>query len=322
MASRDETDLSREIRSSAEFEMAHRRNFLKVACGFLVAASGPIALALQAQDKLEQYLNARGKNRSLTRHLLFGSAEKILFKTSTNNPYAFRDGPTAPTLDALNSMTEFYTDDTTKFKPLAQMPAVSEIDGSLVLLGGPVANLYSRQIFGVGHGSYFLERALGKKENLPIYFDNILTADPHKPGKRPNYTVVIANKYRIECGTPFSNYLVLTSLPNIFSNRYGSFELNSGDRITIISGLNGNGTRAIKSLLHDEKAVDVLATKVGRFEAWQALLKVEIQNLSADDMRIVDVHVFPIQKIDFDLVRSKFEGHCFWVNPDDPLLKI
>ncbi|MFA6207218.1 MAG: hypothetical protein WC689_13470 [Methylocystis sp.] len=275
-------------------------------------AGGP---AWNAYDNFLKNKSILAENREFAKELLLGDGPNYFYRTATNNPYSYATGTTAPTRDALNSVMGVYELDGIKFTEVDRCIDVDIIDGTLVLLGGPVSNMYSRQILGVGDKSYLFSSALKKSVNLPIYFENILSAHP-SPGHKPNYRIVFDGR-RISCNTVDTNYLVITSFPNVFSPSYGVFN----HRILVLSGLNGSGTRAIKNIIENPTIVNILHEKSKNYDGWQALIKITRTDATGQfPLAVGGVKVLPLH-LDYDTVRKNVEHECFLIDPHDPLIE-
>jgi hypothetical protein len=262
----------------------------------------------------------QAEQRAIIENWLFGEAGATQYYIpGTNNPYSGITGVTPHVGYAMEKIIAKlgFTGDTVHRVDELQTP---RIDGSVLLLGGPVPNLYSRQIMGVGAGSPIFTKAAGRTVELPISFRNILVSEP-KVGQRPRYQLVLQGKPLGDIGTGGSDYLVLTSIPNIFSNAYGSFN----HRIFIASGLHGGGMRAIHLLLEEPGVLQDIIARTrdhhGHEQGWQAVIRVDKVDLSAGIAgELRERRVFPLP-IDFGKARKMFEKKAFWIDPADKLLR-
>ena len=178
------------------------------------------------------------------------------------------------------------------------IPKVSEhlittrnLEGSVIIVGGPVANLHSRLILGCGDVSPLL----GVK--LPIRFDFGSRLEHAKnSGTEPWRVVVDGRASESEC-------LVITSLP-----------MGNEDRAVVVAGLHGAGTRAIDLLLTSENQglLDRLHRDTKDFAGWQAICRVFARDsetpAALDDF---DVRIFEIKNVDLDRVRASIGDELF-----------
>ncbi len=295
-----------------------RRDFIFLSIASLSALFAGSNLALNQLQRHSDEAKVALEQRELAFSLLFGQSDEQFIRTSTNNPYSITKGTTLPTFDALNSIMSNFSGIDTHFKELRNEEVLSNVNGSIVLLGGPVANIYSRQVFGVGDGSLLFKRAYGRRIDLPVYFDNVLSK-VSGPGTRPEYRVIADGRSIGVRETGDQNYLVLTSIPKVFSKFYGIFD----HRIVIVSGLNGVGTRAIHQVLRNPGMMDRLRKETIGMPAWQALIHVnEIDKERQLPIRVGECRVWGINHVDFDKIHEVVKDECFWVDPNDPLIKI
>lgn len=241
---------------------------------FAASSLGSFLIEYEKREKEKE--NQKNAHRQMISNLIFGESTRHFYTPSYNNPYAENSGITTitnPTKDALFSVFSHLGGTPENMTDLnTSGPAI--IDGGLLLLGGPVPNPVSRSILGDGSGSPIFQEALSKKVRLPISFANINSIKTG-PGNRPEYQVLVNdNPLPAEKGT---DYLVITSMPNIYSSTYAL-----GDRLFNIAGLHGGGTRAIDLVLQQDFLgklyKDVTeSSELRSAPAWQAIIRVELK---------------------------------------------
>jgi hypothetical protein len=163
---------------------------------------------------------------------------------------------------------------------------VNKLDGSAVILGGPVANLHARLIMGCGGPSPLFGT------RLPVTFDCLSGLKEAKLEAEPWKVVVENRTLSREC-------LVLTSLP-----------MDNGDKLTIAAGLHGAGTRALAWLLKDEKMLEQILKKTNRFVGWQAVVEVAAKDTETP-LGIGDASVYEIRNVDFDSSKIPIRSRLF-----------
>lgn len=272
----------------------------------------------RTRDELAERAKVEMDEIEIGRRLLFGDAFNKFGVPSTDNPFAPIKGITKPTGDATRSIISRLAllDGELEFKDNL---AGSPIDGSVLLLGGPVANGFSQHILGRGGTSPLL--ILGNSDRrsvFPIRFD-IETPRrqgdylPYSQGSghRPKWQLVVEHKgiihrqqVNIRNGHQQNDFLILTSIPNVYST-------NISDRIVIVSGAHGSGTRAIDLLLGDINSLACLSKCVGAAEAWQALIfinKIDVNTAWPLEISVDENFIFRIDA-EFDALRERLKGH-------------
>jgi hypothetical protein len=271
-------------------------------------------------------------DRHLAIDILFGSAAKRHGVPSRHNPFApTKEEITKPTADAINSVISRLKLDENGFDQSTDL-ATTVLDGSFVFFGGPVANAYSRHILGRGSGSPLFKLVHTNNEAiLPVSFDldaslrSGATVDyDDRQGRRPAWELVVQTDQkpyrgpvRTEGGQQVSDFLLLTSIPNVYSPTN-----NPGDRILVVSGAHGAGTRAIDLILNGPNAPKMLdflyrETTAKDMKGWQALIPVT--KLSSDTgwpSELAKPQIYKIQA-DFDQLHDLLRGKPFIVDPGD-----
>lgn len=288
------------IAASSDFDPA-RTTASEIKIASLLASITQF-LEAQERDRKEKKEEQKRLHQQMILNLIFGESSKQYYTPSFDNPYAEIGGITAPTKDALSSVFCNLGGASTNMREL-KITGPSTIDGSLLLLGGPVPNPVSRSILGIGGGSPIFKQALHKEVRLPVSFSNIESFDPG-PGKRPEYEILVNGKsLPIKKGE--EDYLVITSMPNIYSSTYFFRH-----RLMNVAGLHGGGTRAIDLVLNDEFLgklyKDVNNTnKLKNAAAWQAVIKVKLDNENSNfPKEIIDWATFRIDLDEDDFGRS------------------
>lgn len=279
----------------------------------------------EAQERAEAAALAKQnkdtEQRAIIRDILFGAdGAPQYYIPGTNNPYSGITGVTPHVGYALESILTKLGFSHHNVECI-DCPQTPRLDGSVLMLGGPVPNVFSRQIMGIGRGSPVFSKASGKTVELPVSFRNILTSTP-AVGARPQYELVVNGRSLRGADRSGSDYLVLTSIPNIFSHGYGVFN----HRILIAAGLHGAGMRAVHLLLDRQPEVlNDIFQKSREYrrpeQGWQALIRVD--NVDIRDGiagKLAEWRVFPL-KLNFDQARRAFEKKNYWIAPDDGLLR-
>jgi hypothetical protein len=251
--------------------------------------------------RVEEARDLAHLRRQMMLDLMFGQSDKQYYTPSFDNPYSPICGVTAPTRDALASIFShlgFSPPDTTELKELG--PRI--IDGSLLLLGGPVPNPLSRSILGVGAGSPLFQGALGRVVQLPVHFANIQSVEVG-PGARPQYQLVADNS-PVTLGEGVEDCLVITSIPNVYSPNY-----QFRHRLFNLAGLHGGGTRAIDLVLRGEflEKFYKMVRESSEFRdapGWQAVIRVDVdRGNSGIPLGIKDWRAFRINMDEEDFAR-------------------
>jgi hypothetical protein len=266
---------------------------------------------LDNSDRVREEVEGRKskQRQDMVFDLLFGESKRQFYVPSFDNPYApLPPGSmTAPTADALKSIFDHVGFESRHIQELKETHP-SKIDGSILLLGGPVPNKLSRAILGKGHGSPLFLHALGKRIDLPVHFANYL-GDKLGPGNRPKYRIVVNGSSLQVAEEGIDDFLVITSIPNVCSVNFETFK----HRLVNVAGFHGGGMRAIDLVLEDEflpKLYKQLSEspKLKGAPAWQALLRIEVDaNNKSHPRRIVDFATYRI-KMDEDEF-AKVRGH-------------
>lgn len=152
---------------------------------------------------------------------------------------------------------------------------------NIICLGGPVANLITRQNMGYQRrGDEFL-RLSDFPINFPFLFD--LSKKVRRVTKR--YTGGRVHKeYNWPIITPSGlidskvtrqgwldeSYLIITRMPNL-SNESTWREAKD---LLIISGTHGTGTRAVEQLFGDQEALSAIVSDIGGARYYQSLLRI------------------------------------------------
>ncbi|MDR3571039.1 MAG: hypothetical protein P4L81_02475 [Candidatus Pacebacteria bacterium] len=280
---------------------------------FLVGVSSTI-IAQKAID----YAGDRAKesrNEERDRNELVEIGRTILFEKSRrqfgvptmNNPFGPpNEGISIPSSEAAASIVSRLHMKESELE-IAPDLRTELVDGSAVLLGGPVGNGHSRHILGVRGASPLLSLIYPyEKSLLPIRFDTEtpqyegdLLNYAYGAGARPRWHLIVETKngtYRQKAAVDgnqnqLNDYMVITSLPNIYSD-------NFGDRLVVVSGLHGIGTRAINILLGDLPILDRLFKKTHSIVGgWQALFEIKRIDLTTNqpiEISFNEDHVFEI----------------------------
>jgi DNA-binding XRE family transcriptional regulator len=293
-----------------------KRDFVLGAFSFASALFGGATFVTAKMKEWSDEEKRTAEHRELAYRLLFGDSETQYYVPSINNPYSLITGITAPTGDALSYLFRHFGFTPEKFRPLtdARTPA---FNGSIMLLGGPVANVFSRQLMGTGAGCPLFSHVHNKPITLPISFDNVVSSKTGV-GNRPQYEISIQGRTLQGLESADCDFLVLTSIPNVFSHAHGVFD----HRITVVAGWHGAGTRAIGLILSQPKFLARLHEKTKGFTAWQALIKVgSINRETGVPARIGELAVFEIGHVDFGRVRDAMRGESFWIHPQDRITR-
>lgn len=263
----------------------------------ILLAAAPVVIELAKLEKERE--DQKRLRQQLVKDLIFGETAIHYYTPSYNNPYTEIDGMTVPTSYALSRVFSHLgigSDDMEEIK--ISEPAV--IDGSLLLLGGPVPNPVSRSILGIGSYSPIFKIALGKEVHLPVSFANVTSKDIG-PGMRPDYQIMVKGvPQQVHSG---EDYLVITSIPNIYSS-----EKVFDHRLFNVAGLHGGGTKAIDLLLHKEWFEKLYknvkeSSELKNAPAWQAIVKVELNK--DQPKRILGFKTFRIKLDEEDFDRTQ-----------------
>jgi hypothetical protein len=281
--------------------------------GALCAAA---TLKLTLNEQQEEAKKSEQELRDLAFKFLFGESKTQYYVPSVNNPYNPIQGITPPTRDALTGIFSRLGLSKQQLREVND-PCTPTLDGSLLLLGGPVANIFTRQIMGTGRGSPLFSRAQGKPIELPLTFANVVS-ERIGVGHRPEYQIAVRGKPLSGLERSDCDFLLLTSMPNVFSPHYGVF----GHRIMVIAGWHGAGTRSIELVLKDAKLLAELSRKGGAYQGWQAIVKVsKVDGAVGKPIQIGEHNLFEIRGVDFDRIHDTVRGKCYWVDPDERLMQ-
>lgn len=211
------------------------------------------------------------------RSLLFGSAMSVSATLGSIHPDLPHGAIHRSTVDGLRSLIRRLGLGHPQIVPSL---TAKHVEGSFAVLGGPVANLHARLILGCGGPSPLFGRY------LPAMFD--CTAADEKAFRQEPWRVVVNGR------ASDSECLVITSIPMI----------QDTDRLVIISGLHGSGTRAIDLLLAEEKVVSSLWAQTRSFLAWQAVVEVVARDKETP-ISIGESRVFEIKDVDFNAPQNR-----------------
>jgi hypothetical protein len=255
-------------------------------------------------NQINQVLEKQQRHREMISELLFGNAHSQYYVPAFDNPYAPVGGMTLPTRDALNSIFQRIGFSPDQVRNL-ESPYTTKVDGTLVVLGGPVPNKLSRSIMGQGSGSPLFSDAMKKRVDLPVHFSNIVS-EKQGVGNRPNYRIILKGQPLRAADEGVDDFLVITSIPNVCSPSYHAFN----HRIVNIAGFHGAGMRAIDLVL-ESGFVEKIHRGVTQSEAlkgapgWQALVRVEVDKANKGmPVRLGEWKVFRIDDVDFAQVHS------------------
>jgi hypothetical protein len=289
-----------------------RRDVIVGASTVVSALFGGVSAAPIVADWWKRWLeDAQGSIRDVASAFLFRNSARQFYAASRDNPYGPIRGITPPTADALSSTLAILGIDRDDMRPVDGL-CTPQLDGTAILFGGPVANVHSRQILGIGKGSPLLSASEGRRVMLPFHFGNVLVPNA-APGHRPDYKI-FAGETPHDLG-PGDDFLLVTSIPNVFSPGYG---LSADDRLMIFAGLHGQGSRAIRLLLGRPKLLEQIGAHTKDFAGWQALFRVK---QGPGDWPVAIDASGPPREItaDFDRARLMVRDQCYWLDPNDPL---
>ncbi len=306
---------------------SNRRQFLQLATPIYAAVVSTLMLGVgvinwreKEREALEADSRRRAEQRAMISSLLFGDDRADQYYVpGMDNPYSGIKGITPHVNVAYTSIISKlgFTED--RLQQISDL-RTPRVDGSLLLLGGPVPNVFTKWIMGIGRGSPVLGRNSRNAYELPISFRNIF---PHTPvvGERPKYEIVIEGRSLPDVNE--QDYLVLTSIPNVFSNGYGVFN----HRIFIAAGLHGPGMRAAHLLLNDPIALEEIFREARDYHrpdlGWQALVHVgKVDAATSMPHEIRGLAFRPIKGLNFDAVRKKFENKPLKIDIEHPLTRI
>ena len=229
-----------------------------------------------------------------------GGSETQHYIPATNNPYATVTGITEPARDALGYMLRAFGDRSQV--EIQADPRLGGWEGSSICLGGPVSNKLAAKILGTGAGSEVLHSfRTGERARFPVSFSSLGSLE-HAPHQRPQYELVLGDRVSSYEDRDDRDILLLTSVPQFLSPNYGV----SNERITIVSGLHGSGTRAVGLLLEDEALLAMLEQRTRSFQAWQAVIHVkDVNPVTKTPRSLGDVHVLEVASVDFDAAHER-----------------
>jgi hypothetical protein len=244
-----------------------------------------LALAFRAvSDERGTTLQLRAKSNlringavpsDAARELFFGRARHLCATLGNIHPNLPKGTIHSSTLDGLESIIKILDLRETRNVPNL---AVDTVEGSLAILGGPVANLHARLIMGCGG----LSPLLGVE--LPVRFDINLQDTPQNRLETEPWRVVVGDR------TSSSECLVITSLPTP----------SASDRVTIFSGLHGAGTRAVDLVLKNERLLERLRRETRGLAAWQSIIEVQSDDqelpISIGDHRSFEINLNQVSK--------------------------
>lgn len=286
------------------------------------AISGGISASvsvIKATEDAEERRRKDEERQLLLASFLFGDERATQFYwPGMNNPYSGCVGVTPHVQVAYQSIISRlgFTEQT--ITPVNDL-RTPHVNGSLLLLGGPVPNIFTKWIMGIGRGSPVFSGIKQSAAELPIIFKNIFPREP-KLHERPNYEISIDGKMLPNVNGVGRDYLVLTSLPNVFSDHYGIFN----HRIFIAAGLHGTGMRSVRLLLSNPLLADLI-TSAQKYHTidrgWQALIAVKKDGDSIEPADFGEHKFIPVDQINFDKVRKRFEKRPLVIDQNHPLLK-
>lgn len=294
---------------------ASRRDAVVAAATVIGALFGGIGAA-PVMANLWKRLSAdtRGPVREAASHFLFRNSDRHFYAASKDNPYSQIRGITPATADALSSTLAILGTGREDMRAV-DILCTPQLDGTAIFFGGPVANVHSRQILGIGKGSPLLSEAEGKRVMLPFHFGNVLVPNA-APGHRPDYQI-FSGETQHTLG-PDDDFLLVTSLPNVFSPGYGDV---ADDRLMIFAGLHGQGSRAIGLLLSQPRLLEEIEKEARSFAGWQVLFRV--RRGPGDWPIAIEKISTPRQiKANFDRTRHMVRDKCYWLDPNDELNQV
>lgn len=282
----------------AEYSVAEGRGRLSIAFTYSLAKS---LLTVQTYLKrllpdfssVEVLTSDATELRDLGRRLLFTGNRGIAAIQASQHPFwNARFGDFAAN-DATASLIKHLTSPSGDHIKVAEQ--LSDAQGDVVVIGGPVSSIYSRLILGAGESSPLLASvppvSFGLREPL---LKGKLRQNADGSGALPDWDL-LRDRLPIKSDKDF---LLITSLPHFYS------EFN--ERLINVAGRRGGGTRAIGLVLSRPRLLDRLYRRTRGMEAWQALFVVESDGetpYSVSD----DPEVFPI-RADFELLHRTHAG--------------
>lgn len=221
------------------------------------------ALRVRLSEVASNPLANDQRTRQLGRRLLLRSQHAVSAIEVSDNPNWSGPGVDEAAADAALSIIRRLS---LNERNLSVNDDLSDPQGDVVILGGPVSSVFSRLVLGDGRGSPLLHGA-----HLPFEFD-LNESEPPLRGTRPNWRV-----RRNGSALSFEeDFLLITCLPN----PYGIGD----ERVVNVAGRHAGGTRAIDLVLTNEHIMlDLIARTEGQ-DGWQALVKV-----SSDGQRATNI---------------------------------
>jgi len=246
------------------------------------------------------------------RRLLLGTGHRVKIIPATFNKISgegTRTGITPPAKSAVDKLVRLFelaSDHVATVRDLK----TNNLRGNLCAVGGPIANVLSENLFGQGGHSPSMNHD-GAPLRLPMFINNSLALEKMKMGESVLQGAKRSPIWRAQAGsrvyTPeirkgkiAEDFLLVTNIPNIFDKE----SLEYHQRVVVVSGANGAGTRAVGNLLTSKFALDSLeksASAVPRDGGWQALFHIpEVANNAP--LRIGEILEFVNIDLDFSKV--------------------
>jgi hypothetical protein len=255
-----------------------RERLSKIALAFDHDGEAGITRVIQ-QIRLNQSTRLSICATELAKELFFGSAASLVGIVGTVHPFLAKGTIHPSTSDALTSIIWGLNLAGIERVPEGTLTATS-IKGSAAILGGPVANLHARLLFGTNGYSPLLG------VQLPIFFDYVPQLHGSMTSGVEKWKLIVdGSEVDSEC-------LLITSLP-----------CGNEGRITNFAGLHGAGTRAVHRVLQNEFLLSNLYRKTRSLSGWQALIPVTAKDHETP-LSVGEPTVVPIEGVDFDEVQN------------------
>lgn len=274
-------------------EYKSRREFLKISTKYLfssafVSVAGAVFFAPAGQDlynylknKVEELSDAYQNSRDNINKIdtIFGMQNKDIkiYGSLTDKKTQSFTPATKIFFDIIEKIRLEKIHEKTSIK----YDMSDELNGNLFFIGGPIRNIMSRIILGLGRTSPIEYFSTKKEKNFPCYF--------YIPKYKDQYNKIEYVKTLLSGGLMTPNgeigvsygennfitedYLLITKIPNIFSNK------NSGQfqSIFIFSGIRSPATTAFELLIKDNHYTNLIINSVNASNSscWQALFKIE-----------------------------------------------
>ncbi len=225
-------------------------------------------------------------------HKLFGNVEEDFRFVPGISHYRYPNKPHPDDREAMASLGRLGAEIATKFELVNEVLAPKNVQGNLICLGSPVSNYLSRVAMNYRYvtesdkSQGLVSDEKGRLFYLPYEFSldakellkngvSIRNLQGGRGDEIPNWSIrdCKTGEYLvsdIEGGNLLSDYLLITVLPNI----YDPSAYEKHQKLIIIGGSHGVGTKAIDLVFKNRNVLLSLLRQKENAEYWQAIIKV------------------------------------------------